>query len=556
MSHFMSNPGATVKRIISIGWLCCVAVGSGFIALGAAGSDSRKGEKMAARDDLFSGTNVLRIQIEIPREGTAAMRNSGWGRGQQRTTVKATVKEGGRVYTNVAIHLKGAAGSFRPIDDNPGLTLNFDKFVHGQSFHGLDKFSLNNSVQDPSFLSEKICRELFEVAGVPVPRAAFAKVQLNGRDLGLRVLTEGFNKQFLKRHFRDTRGNLYDGGFVQDITGSLTLNSGDNPRDHSGLRALISATGEGDPAARMARLEQVLDMDRFLSYVAMDVMQCDWDGYPMNRNNWRVFHDLETNKMVFFPHGLDQMFGVERTTPDCPILPHMQGMVAAAVLGTVEGRRRYLQRMSQLYTNVFHREAILKRVDQLAAVIRPVIAESNPSAARRHDQEVQWLKTRIAQRDESLKRQLGALTIQPKIGPNGTIQLTGWRPRTQSGTPNFRDPQGGETASLLYIGASNGNTTGSWRTRLLLDPGLYRFEGKVRTRDVKPASGETNAGAGLRISGGAVSQELSGSTDWRHFTYSFQVSDTGSEVEFVCELRAPRGEAWFDAATLQAVRLR
>src|SRR6185369_7291411 len=118
-------------------------------------------------DSSVTGVQTCALPI------SAAMRNSGWGRGQRRTSVKAKVKEGGRVYTNVAIHLKGAAGSFRPIDDNPGLTLNFDKFVHGQSFHGLDKFSLNNSVQDPSFLSEKICRELFEVAGVPVPRAAF-----------------------------------------------------------------------------------------------------------------------------------------------------------------------------------------------------------------------------------------------------------------------------------------------------------------------------------------------------------------------------------------------
>src|SRR5262245_1715633 len=481
--------------------------------------------------DLFGLPQVPTIRIDIPKEGMDVLRryNWRWGGGVEgRPSVRATVTESGRVYTNVALHLKGAAGSFRPIDANPALTLNFDKFVKNQSFHGVEKFSLNNSVQDPSYLSEQLCRELFEAAGVPVPRATHAKVVLNGRDLGLYVLTEGFNKQFLKRYFQNTQGNLYDGGFVKDITAPLAVNSGDNPQDHSGLRALASAAREADPATRLARLEQVLDMDRFLSFMAMDVMQCDWDGYAMNRNNWRLFHDLGANKMVFFPHGLDQMFGVERATPDCPLLPPMQWMVARAVVGTAEGRRRYLERVSQLYTNVFHVDAILRRVDGLAAVIHQVIAESNPSAARRHDQEVRWLKERITQRDQSLKRQLQALASQPKTEANGTIRLAGWRPRTQAGAPAFGQEQGGDGGSLLYIRASNGNTVGSWRTRLSLEAGLYRFEGRIRTKNLKPVS-EANAGAGLRISGGRVLQELTGSIEWQSFVYPFEVPGGGSE---------------------------
>jgi spore coat protein CotH len=383
------------------------------IGFGAGSPASAKPDKLGADADLFNGLKVLRIQIEIPPAGIAALGNAGWGNGQERPTVAATVREGNAVFTNVLVHLKGAAGSFRPVDDNPGLTLNFEKKAPGQTFHGLRKLSLNNSVQDPSFLTEKICRELFAAAGVPAPRAAYAAVKLNGRDLGLHVLLEGFNKQFLKRNFKNVKGNLYDGGFVQDINGFLAVNSGDDPKQHPGLKALIAAVGEPDPAKRWTRLLEVLDMDRFLAYVAMDVIQVDWDGYAMNRNNWRLFHDLGANKMVFFPHGLDQMFGVQRASPDCPILPHMQGMVARAVIGTPEGRRRYLEKISQLYTNVFHVDALLKRVDEVAAAIRPVIAESDPEAGRRHDEEVRWLKERIRQRDTSLKRQLSAPAGRP-----------------------------------------------------------------------------------------------------------------------------------------------
>ena len=60
------------------------------------------------------------------------------------------------------------------------------------------------------------------------------------------------------------------------------------------------------------------------------------------------------------------------------------------------------------------------------------------------------------------------------------------------------------------------------------------------------------AGAKLRISGARPASRLSGSTDWRQFACEFQVEET-REVEFVCELRADKGDAFFDADTLQVV---
>ena len=524
------------------------------------GKKHGKGKGVLAGAELFDNSMVPRIQIAISRAEMEILRGGSgrWGFRQprERPSVKATVREGGTTYTNVAIHLKGAAGSFRAVDDDPCLTLNFEKNAPGQTFHGLRKLSLNNSVQDPSYLTEKICRELFEASGVPVGRAGHATVTLNGQKLGLRVLVEGLGKPFLKRYFKNTSGNLYDGGFLQDITGRPQVISGDNPQDHSGLRALIAATREANPALRLAKLEQALDMDRFLSFIAMDVMQCDWDGYAMKMNNWRIFHDLEARRIVFIPHGLDQMFGVQRTSPDCPILPYMEGMVAQAVVATPDGRRRYLERMAQLHTNVFHLAAILKRVDETTALIRSEVARDSAAAARQLDEEARWLKERITQRDESLGRQLQAVFAPMNVSGNGVVRLRGWKSRAQTGSPSFSQVPVDGNSTLLYIAAGRGDTVGSWRTRATFEPGIYRFEGRVRTQGVTPGSGEAGAGAGLRTSGGNVRDELSGSQEWQPVVYPFQVTEAGSEVELICELRAARGEAWFDSASLRVVRLR
>src|SRR5207249_5809828 len=128
--------------------------------------------------------------------------------------------------------------------------------------------------------------------------------------------------------FKNPKGNLYDGGFLKDISEELSTNAGENPKDQSDRKALVEAAKEPDPAKRVARLEKVLDMDRFLTFIALDVMLWDWDGYALNKNNWRLYHDRTKDRMVFMPHGMDQMFW----KPEGSILPRMQGLVAKAVL--------------------------------------------------------------------------------------------------------------------------------------------------------------------------------------------------------------------------------
>src|SRR6266404_583108 len=425
-------------------------------------------------DELFTNNLVPRLRIEIPADGMAVLRSYEWDKkmnGQDRTNVLATVRDGETVYTNVAIHLKGGLGSFRPVDDKPALTLSFDRFAPGQRFHGLEKIYLNNSVQDPSYLSEKICREMFLSAGIPSPRTGHALVRLNQRNLGLYVLVEGWNKQFLKRHFQECRGNLYDGGYGNDVTNRLEINSGAFPGDWSRLEALGRAAQEPDLTQRLVRMGKVLDLDRFLSFMAMEIMLAHWDGYTMNRNNFRIFDDRGSGHLIFLPHGMDQMFGVFRSTPSSTITPHMKALVSRAVMEMPEGRKRYLERMSQLLTNVFKVERLTNRVQQLAAEVRPALI-SDPTALVSFNFAAARLVDRMVQRADSVARQLSEPKPALEFDQAGQAKLSGWKPQRDSGNPSFsRNTAARSTVHYLGIRAAGAPAYGSWRTPVLLDPG-------------------------------------------------------------------------------------
>ena len=103
---------------------------------------------------------------------------------------------GDRVFRDVGVHLKGM-GSFRPLNEKPSFSVKFDRYTPDQHYLGLTKMMLNNSSQDSTYLAEMMATQMFRDAGLPAARVTHAFVEVNGRALGLYVLIEAMNKEFL-----------------------------------------------------------------------------------------------------------------------------------------------------------------------------------------------------------------------------------------------------------------------------------------------------------------------------------------------------------------------
>ena len=522
-----------------------------FLGLGEAQArltprDKRKDNAAAAA--FFTTNGVVLLRIEIPEAGLASLRKT------PRKFVSAIVREGDKVYEDVGVHIKGSAGSFRGLDDKPGLTLNFSTFEATEHFHGLKKLHLNNGAQDGTYLSEMTCANLFRAAGVPASRATHAIVELNGRKLGLFVLLEGMEKEFLARHFKNPKGSLYGQSAGGDVSDSLERMEGNEPLTRADLKALAAAANEPDAARRLEGLRKTLDIERFLSFMALEVMLCHWDGYTFARHNFRVYHDLDTDRMVFFPHDMDQMIG----GADQAIEPGVNGLVAQAVMRTPELRAAYRQRVGQIFTNHFQATVLTNQIHQVVQRALPVMKAYNPNMARDFENNSASLKGRIVNRAVGLARLLTIGPPQPLRFENGAARLKDWRKEPGAGGGQqdaVAHPEGKKT---LWIKASP-EGAGSWRLRLPLEAGRYRLEGVAKAKDVATTVADGKAlGAGLRISGATEPRknQLTGSSGWEKLGYEFEVASGPLEVDLVCELRGGKGEVWFDAESLRLVRVK
>ena len=373
----------------------------GAVAAGLCGPAPAPAQRPAAETDaFFADGRIPHFVIEVAAKDADSLRRD------HRKYVKATLKDGDKVYPDAGLHLRGSTGSLRGFDDKPGLTLNMDKFVDGQTYRGMDKFHLANSVQDPSYLSELICGELFRAAGVPAARIGHATVTLAGRKRGLYYVKEGYDKNFLRRNFKQSHGNFYDGGFLRDIDQPLELISTkkDVP-DRKDLKALVEAAREGDKAKRFQKLEKLLDLDLFISMMVVEVIAADWDGYPIKPNNYRVYHDPDRDKITFIPSGMDQMFG----DTGWPVVPGFNGLVARGLIDTPEGRKRYVARFREVVKSVYKPDALAKRLDEVEKRVQPVLAAVDAGAGRDYKNQVERLRAAIRQRGKNLDEQLKKL---------------------------------------------------------------------------------------------------------------------------------------------------
>lgn len=508
------------------------------LALSALAAEGKK-KKTELASEFFSGNVIHKIKITLPPDQLAVLKK------ENRQYVRSTVKIGDTLLTNVAIRLKGM-GSFQALEGKPSFAVKFDEFAPDQEYMGLSKIMLNNSAQDGTYLAEIMGLSIFRDAGLPTARVTHGYVELNGRDLGLYVLVEAMNKDFLRQHFKSPKGNLYE-AYLHDIDGNMDQDNGEDTQQ-TDRKALVEAAKISDPARRLEALRKLLDVDRFISHLVLELFTSHTDGYILNRNNYRIYHDPTTDKFVFITHGIDWAFG----NTGVSIWPPMNSLLVKAVLQTPEGRKLYRERVGQLYTNVFKLDVLTNRLAEAAAKLKA--GARNPNEAKAVDGYAAEMRNRLIARAQNIAEQLATPPPQPlQFDSSGLAKISGWRTRQESGDTRLEKTKSGSGKDVLAI---NGGGIASWRTKVLLEPGKYRFQGQAKAKGIVPQDSDIGSGAGLRISGGRRANKLSGDKDWTPLQFDFDVPGAETEVELVCELRAVQGQVWFDAGSLRLARIK
>jgi len=467
---------------------------------------------------------VARLAVELAPGALALLEEN------PRAYVRCTVTdEDGTRFEDVALKLRGQEGSFRALADKPAFTLNFDKLRRGRRFHDHDKLYLGNAVQDETYAREHVAALICAGAGIPTPRVAHARVALDGRDLGLFVVKEGFGPTFLARHFPDPTGNLYDDAVRQDLDGELEKDGGSGPDDASDVAELLAICADPDPAPRWAKLPERLDIDAFLRFAAFEAMAAHWDGYCWNRNNYRLYFDPRRGVAQFLPFAMDQVFG----DPEFPVLEHPPAIVAAAVMPNPAWRTRYRTELTRLLPG-FAPERLVPELQRVRERLLPHLREL--ALADSHLAQLRHLEHVITTRYAFLVRAVNDPDPAPlAFDDAGFTGLRDWRPIDGSTGLLERRSDGG----LILAATADAPCRAAWRCTTYLTPGRYRLTATCTTRGV--VAHAPSDGATLRVAGASGPPALVGDHDAQGIACEATVLEPLRRVDWVIELVARAG---------------
>ena len=243
-----------------------------------------------------------------------------------RSYYPGAVKIGTADFPGSGVRIKGGCGSSRTLEEKSAFKANLswdDPAIAGcppvRTYKGLRKFTFNNQVEDASFTHERIGYDFFEKLGIPAPRAAPVRVNVNEQLWGLYLHVETMDRHFLARHFDSIGGMLYEADYGCDIGEESCFEPkfGDDPCADAPKGDAMDMTPLQGLNARLAQLpkdnfypaiNQIFDFDGYLNLWAAATVMGYWDGYPNDPNNYRIYHDPTDDRWSFVPSGIDQLF--------------------------------------------------------------------------------------------------------------------------------------------------------------------------------------------------------------------------------------------------------
>jgi len=272
--------------------------------------------------------------------------------------VPATLTVDGRTYRDVGVHFRGMSSyMMTPAGSKRSLNVTVDFVNEDQRLLGYRTLNLLNVNGDATFARPLLYSEIAR-RYVPVGKANYARLVINGENWGVYVNVEQFNTDFVQERFGTRRGARWkvpgspfgQGGMAfigddaQAYKSIYEIKSNDNARSWRDLIAMFKVLTTTPLDKLEAALSPILDVDGVLKFLALEVALVNTDGYWARASDYNIYQD-ERGKFHVIPHDVNEAFEEENfggggpgrgLPPGMPPLP--PGMQFPATFGraTVE----------------------------------------------------------------------------------------------------------------------------------------------------------------------------------------------------------------------------
>jgi hypothetical protein len=357
----------------------------------------------------------------------------------------ADVTIDGETISGVGLRYKGNGTFFEGHSQNRfSYKIDFKEFNQELEFRGLTKINLNNNVTDPSLLREALSYELFREAGIPCSRIGFARVRgtvsgkFDQKMLGLYSVVEQVDKRFLKDRYGSDEGLLlkpstfgvfrYFGDDWSEYETAYVPKTDAETEQKIRVIEFAKLLNEADDEAFDEQVDDYLDVDQFLRFLAVNVLLCNLDSFLGSTQNYYIYLEPESNKFQILPWDMDHSFGAFPLagTPGSRrdlSIDHPGGKkknkLIARVLNIPRHKEAYHDYLDAYLETIFEEEKVHQQISAVADFLRPLVSANGPEALEQFEKvvadkpsggEPHAMKFFVSKRRESVRRQLDGLS--------------------------------------------------------------------------------------------------------------------------------------------------
>lgn len=313
------------------------------------------------------------------------------------------------------------------------FNLDFSKNRDDQRFEGVNKLGLKWCKDDPTYVREMYCYDLFERYGVwTAPKARYCRLKIHVAGdpqpayYGVYLMIESVDEDFIAKrqtNWTASQGFMWKGGYgsdglnanfvqttsmgVEDVTLSavtstyyaydLKTREDELPSAKTELTQFITDlnTKTGDDFKNW--IAQKMDIPLLLKTYAVNVVVGMWDDYWVNANNF-YFYFAGNGKAYFIPYDYDNTLGTSSLLANSgtqnPLVwgPPNNRPLLTKILAIAEYRDLYKGYISELIAsdNLFAFNGSYNRIRAWQQLVKPYVNNDTGEDYLIYDQPADW----------------------------------------------------------------------------------------------------------------------------------------------------------------------
>ncbi|OUM61525.1 hypothetical protein PIROE2DRAFT_12438, partial [Piromyces sp. E2] len=238
-----------------------------------------------------------------------------------------------------------------------------------KDLYGRTQLKLRADGIEPTYLRSKLIADIHNRLGLPSTSAGYTTLYINDEYMGLYILTDSYKLSWIESVFgeKDTT-SLY-----KCVDSTLTYgrcNCENENEDVTDKTEWYNFIGSLDRAESIEDVENILDVDQFLSEMAIDYLTAGWD-HIQSEHNYHMYKPKD-GKWLYLSYDFDLDLQGHDFYPVSRFRDYTKDIHILEVL-IVRNPDRFDKIVQDIVTKVFNPATLFPYIDELKDLIREYV---------------------------------------------------------------------------------------------------------------------------------------------------------------------------------------